>query len=68
MAIPIIFSLIALLKVELASGLAVSNRMAAALASVNEQLTHLNAREDTTIPLEKLLVSSINPSPTSESG
>lgn len=56
MAIPIIFSLYMLLKVELASGLAVSNRIAHAMANVNQQLTHLNAREDLTIPLDQLMV------------
>lgn len=56
MAIPVIFSLLALLKIELASGLEVSNRTASALAAVHKQLTFLNAREDLDIPLDKLLV------------
>ncbi len=51
-----IFSLIALLKIELASGMEVSNRIARALSAVNKQLTFLNAREDLDIPLEELLV------------
>ena len=58
MAIPVIFSLLALLKIELASGLEISNRIAHALSAVNKQLTFLNAREDLDIPLDKLLVRS----------
>jgi len=56
MAIPVIFSLMALLKVELASGMLLANRVAQALAAVTQQLVHLNAREDLRIPLDQLMV------------
>lgn len=57
MAIPVVFSLLALLKVECASGLEISNRVAQALAIVSQQLVHLNARENISMPLDTVMVS-----------
>ncbi len=48
----------ALLKVELANGMLLSNRVAHALAAVTQQLAYLNAREDLRIPLNQLMVTS----------
>lgn len=62
MAIPVIFSLIALLKLEVASGLHLTNRVAQALAIVHQQLIHLNAHEDLRCPLDHLMVA-ILPNP-----
>jgi hypothetical protein len=56
MAIPVMFSLMALIKVELACGMLLSNRVAQALATVTEQLVHIYAREDLRIPFDQLMV------------
>ena len=56
MSVPVIFSLIALLKVETAKGIYLSNKVAQALALIHQQLIHLNAREDLHVPLDVLMV------------
>ena len=56
MAVPVVFSLLALLRVECASGLEVSNRVAHALAMINHQMIQLGARQPLTVPLDVLMV------------
>lgn len=56
MAIPVVFSLYALLKVEMADGLHLSNKLAQAVALIHQQLIYLNAREDLHVPLDLLMV------------
>lgn len=57
MAVPVVLSLLALLRVEMADGLHLSNRVAQALAMIHQQLIHLNAKEDLRVPLDLLMVS-----------
>ena len=60
MALPVVLSLLALLRVECASGLEVSNRVAHALAMVNQQMSQLEARQPLTVPLDILMVISLS--------
>lgn len=63
MAAPVVASLLALLRVECAAGLQVCNRVSHALAVLNQQMAHMNAREDLSVPLDDLMVSALSCAP-----